>query len=223
MAAAESPSQSDPGPPGSRSPSAQRVLDAATRLFAEHGFHGVSTRQIAAAVGLNIATVHHHVGTKRDLYLEVIRGLYEQEHEIVDKIITYAGEGSHKNPAALRETLIRLSDMLVEYTNDHPARARLYIRRWLDPIDELRNEESELTLAIYRPINELLEAAREAGVIREDVDIPILLRTVDWIILNYFVCGSFALDDFRGDPHKEDHLVAFKKYLHDYLCRMLGL
>jgi hypothetical protein len=43
-----------------------RILRAATLLFAEHGYHGVSTREIANAVGLNIATVSRHTGSKAE-------------------------------------------------------------------------------------------------------------------------------------------------------------
>jgi AcrR family transcriptional regulator len=37
--------------------SQEHILRAATLLFAEHGYHGVSTREIAGAVDLNVATV----------------------------------------------------------------------------------------------------------------------------------------------------------------------
>ncbi|WP_425558522.1 TetR family transcriptional regulator [Kitasatospora albolonga] len=37
--------------------SRERIIAAATTLFAEHGYDGTATRTIAAAAGLNIATV----------------------------------------------------------------------------------------------------------------------------------------------------------------------
>src|SRR5215468_7616641 len=59
--------------------SRERVLAAATRLFAERGFDGTSTREIGRASGLNIATVAYHVGAKADLYRAVMRRAYQDE------------------------------------------------------------------------------------------------------------------------------------------------
>lgn len=50
-----------------------RILDAAERLFAEHGFNGVSLRQLTAAARVNLAAVNYHFSSKEALYLEVIR------------------------------------------------------------------------------------------------------------------------------------------------------
>jgi AcrR family transcriptional regulator len=46
----------------------QAVLDAALRTFAEAGYHGASTRSIGAAADLTIGAVHHHFGSKAELY-----------------------------------------------------------------------------------------------------------------------------------------------------------
>ncbi len=54
-----------------------RILDAATRLFAERGFDGVRTRDLASASGANVATVAYHFGDKRGLYDAVVDQLYE--------------------------------------------------------------------------------------------------------------------------------------------------
>ena len=41
-----------------------RLLRVAERLFAEHGFDGVSVRQLTAAAGVNLAAVNYHFGSK---------------------------------------------------------------------------------------------------------------------------------------------------------------
>lgn len=52
----------------------ERILDAAERLFAEHGVHGVSNRQVAEAAGQgNTAVVGYHFGTKTDLVRAIER------------------------------------------------------------------------------------------------------------------------------------------------------
>src|SRR5512144_495435 len=60
-----------------------RVLRAATELFAERGFHGTTIRDIAARAGANVAAGHYHFGSKRDLYLEVLRATFAQVRSLL--------------------------------------------------------------------------------------------------------------------------------------------
>lgn len=50
----------------------ERILDAAERLFAEHGFAGTSHRQITAEAGVNLAAVNYHFGSKDELFLAAV-------------------------------------------------------------------------------------------------------------------------------------------------------
>ena len=52
------------------------ILDAATRLFASHGFHATSTRRIAAAAGVSEGTVFHYFGSKNELMLGILNRFY---------------------------------------------------------------------------------------------------------------------------------------------------
>lgn len=47
---------------------AERILDAAERLFAEHGFDGTSMRMITGQAGVNLAAVNYHFGSKEALF-----------------------------------------------------------------------------------------------------------------------------------------------------------
>ncbi len=57
-------------------PTAVRILDAALPVFAQHGFAGASTRALAAAAGVNIATIAYHFGDKQGLYDAVVDHIY---------------------------------------------------------------------------------------------------------------------------------------------------
>jgi AcrR family transcriptional regulator len=50
-----------------------RILAAAERLFSEHGYDGVSVRQIGAAAKAQIALISYYFGTKEGLYRAVFR------------------------------------------------------------------------------------------------------------------------------------------------------
>jgi AcrR family transcriptional regulator len=49
-----------------------RLLDAAERMFAERGFYGVTTRQVAAGAGVDDALIYYHFKNKSDLFDAVL-------------------------------------------------------------------------------------------------------------------------------------------------------
>lgn len=51
----------------------ERILDAAEELFAAHGFHGTSMRDVADAIECGIALVTYHFGIKDALFSSVIK------------------------------------------------------------------------------------------------------------------------------------------------------
>jgi AcrR family transcriptional regulator len=53
----------------------RQILDCARRLFSQRSYATVSTSEIAAEAGVARGLLHHYFGTKRDLYLEVVRSL----------------------------------------------------------------------------------------------------------------------------------------------------
>lgn len=51
----------------------EQILTAAQRLFAERAYDTVSTTDLAAAAGTTRTNLHYYFGTKRGLYLDVLR------------------------------------------------------------------------------------------------------------------------------------------------------
>ncbi|HSN52362.1 MAG TPA: TetR family transcriptional regulator, partial [Woeseiaceae bacterium] len=49
-------------------PTRKKILDAAERLFASRGFHGVSIRDITGAAGVDLALANYHFGSKKGLF-----------------------------------------------------------------------------------------------------------------------------------------------------------
>jgi AcrR family transcriptional regulator len=49
-----------------------RILDAAEKLFAQRGFHGVSIREITSAAGVDVALANYHFGPKQNLLAAVL-------------------------------------------------------------------------------------------------------------------------------------------------------
>jgi AcrR family transcriptional regulator len=58
-----------PGVSGSR----EAILDAARRVFAEHGYQQATIRGVAELAGVDSALVHHYFGKKQELFVAAVR------------------------------------------------------------------------------------------------------------------------------------------------------
>ena len=58
-----------------------RILDVAERLFAEHGYDGVTIRQIASGAEVDVALASYHFGKKLDLFQAVFGRRAEELNE----------------------------------------------------------------------------------------------------------------------------------------------
>lgn len=59
--------------PGAQEETRWRLLQAATEVFAEVGYHAATTRAICRRAEVNLASIHYYYGDKADLYREVFR------------------------------------------------------------------------------------------------------------------------------------------------------
>lgn len=118
---ADAPAPPPPGPAARRRDRStrDRILDAAERLFAEHGFAGTSHRQITAAAGVNLAAVNYHFGSKEKLFLAAVLRRLEPVN---------------------RRRLEMLAE--VEAKSD-PPRLEEVARAFVAPVVEARGEEGE--------------------------------------------------------------------------------
>jgi AcrR family transcriptional regulator len=70
----------------------QRLIESATRLFAERGFAKVTVREICKAARANVAAVNYHFGGKNGLYQEIVQSAIRTMHGTTQEI-QKLGEG----------------------------------------------------------------------------------------------------------------------------------
>ena len=63
----------------------ERILEEATRLFVSHGYHGISMREIAEAVGVSKAGLYYHFKDKEDLFLAILAANLDAIQRIVQE------------------------------------------------------------------------------------------------------------------------------------------
>ncbi|MFG2310448.1 TetR/AcrR family transcriptional regulator [Streptomyces sp. NPDC048566] len=190
--------------------SRERIIAAATALFADHGYDGTSTRRIAADAGLNMATVAYHVGGKPDLYREVMLRAHLAEQRVLADALTAFRTLAPTDPVA---AVTGLLDRYLDFCLDQPHIPALWMRRWLADAAEFADLEASyarpLIDAVRDTVGEALAPRPEAAALPADVEMTVW--TVLWSIHGF--CRSVV----RAEVPR------FRAHLHGLVLRGLGL
>src|SRR5690349_13706354 len=65
----------------------ERILAAATELFAEQGYAATSVQQVVDRAGVTKGGLYHYFGAKEDLLIEMYRAVFGERLAALDRII----------------------------------------------------------------------------------------------------------------------------------------
>jgi TetR/AcrR family transcriptional regulator, cholesterol catabolism regulator len=173
-------------PPAQRDTTKARLYDAAAELFRTKGFAATTTREIAAALGIQKATLYHHIRRKEDLLYEMCRDSLTRIQSAADQVLAESSDS--------RGRLVNLIHAhMVTSLGDRDKHAVMLAELRSLPLDEsveifaLRHEYE---LCIERTITD----AQVAGVVRTDItakDLRLsLLNLLNWTIFWFDPAGG---------------------------------
>lgn len=148
------------GPAATRSETTrQRLLDAALAAFADRGFHGTTTRDIASAAGMSPAAVYVHYRSKEELLFALSRSGHESTIAVLD-----AADDPTASPVERLDSVMRA---FAQWHADGHTSARIvnYELTALDP-----DHHTEI-LVLRREITRRVRAIVDAGVASGDFDV----------------------------------------------------
>ncbi|MGC4807849.1 TetR family transcriptional regulator [Micromonospora sp. DT233] len=192
----------------------EAVLTAATALFAARGVDAVGLREVAAAAGVDVATVSHHTGTKAQLYDACFARVFAAEREALQAAAGRARAALDAGaPQALR-ALHDLLDVFVDFLEDRPETTALWLRRWLEPP---RHAELDQRYAapLYDLVERLLVAAAAGGALVEPTP-HVTVRSLVWAVHGHVV----ALTAEGTSPARERR--EFRAFAHRLLDALYG-
>lgn len=128
-----------------------KILDAAERLFARRGFHGVSIREITRAAGVDVALANYHFGGKKSLFEAVFLRraeiLNEERMQMLEAVLADAAPAAPGVEAvidAFTKPLLNRSARggpgwkayfaLAAQVNNSPELAPLAMTKYYDPV-----------------------------------------------------------------------------------------
>ena len=193
------------------------ILKVATQLFAALGYDGTSTRQIAEAAGLNIATVNYHVGGKRELYLAVMEAAHRAEKAALE---TALGRLPGDDPVT---AIHRLADDYLDFCVDNPEVPALWMHRWLSDASDITELERQYVQPLLSAVTGALRPAVETGLISADVDLEYTVWTVIWSVHGFAKGGVLDAAGRRRAAGDRAALRRFRAHLPLTPHRTLGL
>ena len=156
-------------PPTSEPSTRTRILRAAERLFAEHGFHGTCLREIAAAVGIRKASLFHYFPGKENLYRTV---LLEHIAEVREAL-----EHAAHRPAPYHDRLRRLIATYVALVAARRPHTQMLLRQTLESPSAVEPAQLDLGPLLALAV-EFVRAGQRAGAFRDTDPVPPILTVV---------------------------------------------
>jgi TetR/AcrR family transcriptional regulator, cholesterol catabolism regulator len=148
---------SRPAPPTRRN----ELVRQAARLFAEKGYHGTSTSDLAEAMGVQKGSLYAHISSKADLLWEVAREGAASFHAALDQVPEDASP-SERIRLALRAHLRVVAEQLDVAT--------VFVREWRYLEGERLNEFVRERRRYEERFRSLFRDGRELGELRPDLD-----------------------------------------------------
>ncbi len=160
----------------------ERLLNAATRLFAENGYRGASVRDICNLAGANPGAVSYHFGGKRQLYRSVLR---RAAAGLADMGPGAANDGGEREPISVLDVLRKVLDRM----QSDDAATRLLLRDLADGgsvaveslTPPLRTGFEQLATALGHGDNP--GASREGRLLFLGLAAPLFLLTTAWPVV----------------------------------------
>ena len=142
-----------------------RLLRAATEVFAEHGYHAATTREICRCANANLAAIHYHFGDKAELYRAVFKLPFQEKSAAFDA----AGQENLKLEDSL--TLFYRTLMALMYGDNLMTQQfmRLHAREEIDPSGVLGDVVTQAIRPRFEQLKKIL--CRELDVSKADADI----------------------------------------------------
>lgn len=188
----------------------ERILDAASAVFAEEGYGGARVDEIARRAGVNKAMLYYHVGDKQALFSDVLTRNFGRALAGIREAVSAPGNATER----LRAVVGAIVDLL----GRHPDHPRIMLREIAAGADNLPAQTLERILAIFGLIQDLLEDGVEGGEFRRTDPVLTHLMIVGTIV---FMAASAPVRERVAEDLPESLPSGTKTDLAEFVTTML--
>jgi TetR/AcrR family transcriptional regulator len=164
-----------PGP-RRRDPQATRaaILNAAEKIFVDHGFTGTHLSDIAKKAGVTKSLIHHHFGSKKQLWEEIKRQQFSKYAVEQAKIL----QDRSVDADVIRDTLVQY----FKYLQKNPRFSRLLT--WM----KIEGDQScgDIADELGRQSLSGIQQAQQDGILRKDINPLFVFITLIGLVESWF-------------------------------------
>jgi AcrR family transcriptional regulator len=175
-------------------PTIERLFDTAASLFWEKGYDATTTREIAAIVGIQQASLYYHVASKEDLFFQLCVSSLDRLRSDVESAIRDITEPLDRIRALVRAHLTTLLEHQVRHVT------------MLTDLRALSDRHHAAVLALRKKyadlVRETIEYGQDRGSIRDDIPAKYLhfalLNMLNWAVLWFRRDQGLSADHLAG-------------------------
>lgn len=165
----------------------QQLLEVATGLFSQKGYHATSMRDIAEAAGIEAASIYNHFNGKEEI-------LHEICFDLANKFIHAIAEVNDIYFDAEKKLQMAVKNHIAILTVNLPA-SRVFIHEWRNLGEEPRKQFIQLRDQYEDGFKDILKTGEEENVFKSgDRKFAALtiLSSLNWITEWYKSAGSMS-------------------------------
>jgi len=187
----------------------QKIQDAATRVFAQHGYRGATVEQIAIKAGMSKPNLLYYYPSKKALYLSVLQGILDTWLEPLRELDV------DKDPA---EEIGAYIDRKIEYARLYPMASKVFANEVIAGAPIIRSVlETQLRDIVGKKAKVLRTWARQGRI--ADVD-PYHLIFVIWASTQTYADFSTQVEAVTGKTLEDERFYrGTKRAIKDILLR----
>ena len=182
----------------------ERILEAATEVFARRGFHGTRVADIAELAGIAYGLVYHHFKNKEEILSAIFADRWK------DYVAYLYDLGSAE--ISFAERIGKLVHFLVETYRHEPHLMTVMINEISRSYEFIESHDIEQVLVAFDAIETIVQAGIDSGEVRQDVDAQLatyaILGVVEMVLTGY-VIGRLQRADREAFQRDEKQVTEF--------------
>lgn len=168
-----------------------KIMEVSLKLFAEKGFEGTSTRDIAKASGLNISLISYYFGGKEGLYKSILEGFAFKVRDDIESLVQQF-DLETLDPKSLREAIEAVIDRLLELRFSNPYLAIILTREKVQGMPHSLDIHQNIFEKVGEKIESLIVRGQKKGFVRGDFNPRFVLCILIEGLMGYIILHDCA-------------------------------
>ncbi len=163
-----------------------KLLHAASKLFAEKGLEGTSTRDISKESGMNLSLISYYYGGKEGLYAAVIREFSTQAR---DRIFNFLEkfEKIELDKESLKDVVLGLVDIFIDLRDVNPHAIKIFTREQLANMPYSKDVHDEIFHSIGEKLKGIIVRAQKKSLVNKKLNPDFFMCCLSESVFGYLL------------------------------------